>query len=482
MGIYAFGCLAVMATGSGSSGGGGESHVTKRVILMIGSGMGYNQTLATDYFRGGGIAYGDVRDEDNALDYVALAMSTYDAEGGYDPAQAWQDFDYMKQGATSSAAVATAMATRYKTIDDSIGLNEDEDEMTNIIEYARGSHGRATGIVTTRPMSDPTVAAFVVHGNADIIGAETQDAANARAVFSKSHLELMMATGHPEYDDNGAPRTPVYDYISDDDWNNVFDLGADGQNDINLIDDDGKDPDTQILTFTEDIRDLVNASWPPISEDYPAADVPRYICIPQVSTSLPSESTALPSLKEMTLSALHVLEQDPDGFFLVVVADSIQTACAAGDQSGMIQETVAFQEAVAAVIDWVNAADPDEPSEGYDPNDPDDPAFINWENTTLIVTADHETGYLWGPGSDPDWEPIVDNGAGTLPGMAFYSADNTNSLVPLWACGAGWQYLNDTYANENDDDPDHGRGPYLDNTELGQFLFWAVEYHPSYYY
>jgi hypothetical protein len=35
----------------------------------------------------------------------------------------------------------------------------------------------------------------------------------------------------------------------------------------------------------------------------------------------------------------------------------------------------------------------------------------------VIVTGDHECGYLTGPGSDPTWEPIINNGAGNLPGV-----------------------------------------------------------------
>ena len=71
------------------------------------------------------------------------------------------------------------------------------------------------------------------------------------------------------------------------------------------------------------------------------------------------------------------------------------------------------------------------------------------------MTSDHDTGYLWGPGSgavapsfpgDPaTWVPVVNNGEGNMPGFGFFSTLDagkgiwwhTNALVPLWAKGAG---------------------------------------------
>ena len=47
------------------------------------------------------------------------------------------------------------------------------------------------------------------------------------------------------------------------------------------------------------------------------------------------------------------------------------------------------------------------------------------------MTSDHDTGYLWGPGSnvtvpsfpgDPaTWVPVVNNGEGAMPGFGFFS-------------------------------------------------------------
>jgi alkaline phosphatase len=109
-----------------------------------------------------------------------------------------------------------------------------------------------------------------------------------------------------------------------------------------------------------------------------------------------------------------------------------------------------FERAVEAVVDWVRENS-------------------NWGETLLMVTGDHETGYLNGPYSSPGWAPVENNGAGSMPGMGWYSSSHTNSLVVLAAKGDAARLLHD-YA----DGTDPVRGPYVDNTELGLVLLRAM--------
>jgi alkaline phosphatase len=118
----------------------------------------------------------------------------------------------------------------------------------------------------------------------------------------------------------------------------------------------------------------------------------------------------------------------------------------------MIEEQIDFNRAVEAVIAWVKQNS-------------------NWGETVLIVTADHETGYIWGPGSgltaSPIWRPVLNHGEGNLPGFEFYNMINgtmgwhSNSLVPLYAKGNGAQAIKAIA-----DKRDIMRGAYLDNREL----------------
>lgn len=94
----------------------------------------------------------------------------------------------------------------------------------------------------------------------------------------------------------------------------------------------------------------------------------------------------------------------------------------------------------------------------------------NWRETLLIVTADHETGYLEGNFSGDRWGII--SGRKGLPAYGtWYSTDHTNQLVPVYAKGAGTKQL---LARATKTDP--VRGAYLDNTDLANVLLdelWA---------
>jgi hypothetical protein len=119
----------------------------------------------------------------------------------------------------------------------------------------------------------------------------------------------------------------------------------------------------------------------------------------------------------------------------------------------MIEEEIDFSNAVQAVVDWVELNS-------------------NWNETLVIVTGDHETGYLTGPdsGPGPDWKPLVNNGAGKLPGMKWNSGNHTNSLLPLFAKGAGSNVFT-KYA----DNVDPVRGAYIDNIEIAQVVFELMD-------
>ncbi|MEW6570086.1 MAG: alkaline phosphatase [Nitrospirota bacterium] len=181
-----------------------------------------------------------------------------------------------------------------------------------------------------------------------------------------------------------------------------------------------------------------------------------------------------PTLAESTIAALTVLNKNPDGFILIVEGGAIDWAGHANNMDQMIGEMIDFNEAVQAVIDWVN----------------DSNNGSGWNNTLVIVTGDHETGYLTGGwGVFPDWplgdvnnstltlEKIVSNSGGQRAsweddgdsiiesGETVYwvwnSSGHTNSLIPLYARGVG-EELFENYATNYDS----VRGAYLDNTHV----------------
>jgi alkaline phosphatase len=158
----------------------------------------------------------------------------------------------------------------------------------------------------------------------------------------------------------------------------------------------------------------------------------------------------VPTPEETARAALNILDDDPNGLFLMIEGGAVDWA-SHGNQSGrMIEEQVGFDDAVQAVVEWVETNS-------------------NWGETLLIVTGDHETGYLTGPGSDPSWTPIVNNGAGNLPGMEWHLPHHTNRIIPLFANGDTATTFR-FYADG--DDPVYG--PYVDNTDLIKVIVRAL--------
>ena len=423
--------------------------LAKNIIVMISDGWGYNHLEAASYYE-----YGkDARQIFNRFPFN-YAMSTYMAysEGdvcygqGYDPDIAWNDFDYVKYCATDSAAAATAMSTGVKTYGGAIGVDLTTDVLENVLEVAE-ELGKKTGVVSSVQFSHATPAAFVAHNLSRNNYSEI-----AQEMIYDSATDVIMGTGHPWYDADGqfisTPNTFMY-VGGETTWSALVAGTAGGDADRDGID----DPWTLIQTRVE-FESLASGPTPK-----------RVIGVPQVYQTLQQGRSGdpyaepyvvplidtVPTLEEMTKAALNILDDDFDGLFLMVEGGAVDWA-SHGNQSGrMIEEQIDFERAVEAVNEWVKKNS-------------------NWGETLLIVTGDHETGYLSGPGSDPTWESIVNNGTGNLPGMEWYSTNHTNSLMVLSAKGDAARLF-----HEYTDGKDPVRGHYVDNTSVADVVFWSME-------
>jgi alkaline phosphatase len=448
----AFALTMVSASGAGAA----KKAPAENVIVMIADGWGFNHVDAESYY-----AYGKAdRQVFNRFPFE-FAMSTYmgyaDEEdpcfgAGYDPSAAWADFWYPTSCFTDSAAAATAMSTGAKTYGGAIGLDLEGDLVGHSLERAEAL-GKATGVVTSVQLSHATPAGFVAHnpyrGNyADI----------AMEMVYESAVDVIMGAGHPFYDDDGLPQTPViprdWRYVGGEaTWWDLVAGNAGGDADGDLVDDEWV-----LIDERAEFQGLAMGATPkrvfgvaPVEDTLQQSRSGAYeyaepFEVPFIDT--------VPTLEEMTKAALNILDDDPDGLFLMIEGGAIDWASHGNygphSTGRMIEEFVDFERSVEAVIDWVNANS-------------------NWGETLLIVTGDHETGYPNGPGSDPFSEPVVNNGAGIMPGMEWYFEDHTNNLVPLFAKGSAGRMLRG-YADEYDP----VRGKYLDNTEMAEVLFRAM--------
>ncbi len=424
----------------------------RNVIVMISDGCGYNHVDAAGLY-----THGQRGREVFEQFPVRLAMKTDSLVNrgtgeqpdwqphGYDPAAAWREFDYVKAPYTDSAAAATAMATGVKTYSGAIGLDAGGRPLANVIETAEG-RGMATGVVTSVQLSHATPAGFVAHNPNRNNYAEI-----AREMIEQSGADVIMGCGHPWFDDDGRP--------------------ADAPNTFNYI-----GGEATWAALQAGALETAGEPWMLIEERaafVALADDPapprRVLGVAQVARTLQQRRSGdahappyevlfietVPTLAEMTRGALNVLGEDPDGLLLMVEGGAVDWASHDSQSGRAVEEQIDFAEAVRAAVEWVETDS-------------------NWHETLLIVTSDHETGYLTREPAGPDdvpwaYQPLPGRGAGALPGMAWNSGSHTNSLVPLYAKGAWAARLSAHVAG-----CDPHRGPYVDNTAVAKLVRSAL--------
>ncbi len=436
----------------------------KNVIVMIADGCGYNTFLAGNYYQ-----YGEAGKQVYDQFPTKYAVSTYAFGGAYNPAKFWSAFENQLGTAThevtESNMAATAMGTGMKT-NIGVGVNPELDWYTNIVEIAEG-RGRMTGVVSTQSFAEATPAGFSAHAN-DRKALKTIIEQQLR----KSKLDVIMGPQNPWYNNNGELQTnPFFSDTSkylwtEATWNDLKDgkLGNDA-------DADGEIEYWTLIESREDFQAMMTGDTPERvagvaqcgGEDKVGSGYTQFYrtgAADDVPFKIPFLETS-PTLTEMSLAAINVLDQDPDGFFLMIEGANVDYGCHFGWMGRAIEELVDFNYAVEAVVEWVEANS-------------------SWDDTLLVVTTDHETGGFWGPGAgqgevdepgDPDvWVPIVNNGKGNLPGAVAYNHFwaygpdfywHTNALVPLYAQGVNADLFHTQVKGM-----DPVRGAYIDNTGI----------------
>ena len=132
-------------------------------ILLIGDGMGPNQTKLFDAYKNGNLAdYSDGEDffYGYLLPYIGQVKTN------------------SLSGTTDSAASGTALSSGYKTVNKYIGKDGNLNDVPSLTELAAGK-GKATAVMSTEAQTGATPAAFSAHAdsryNSDVILATQAD-------------------------------------------------------------------------------------------------------------------------------------------------------------------------------------------------------------------------------------------------------------------------------------------------------------------
>ncbi|KAK3055515.1 vacuolar alkaline phosphatase [Extremus antarcticus] len=267
---------------------------------------------------------------------------------------------------TDSAAGATAFSCGLKSYNGAISVLPNFDPCGSVMEAAKRK-GYTTGLVVTTRITDATPAVFVAHARRR----EMEDDI-ARQMIGEKHplgrmVDLMFGGGRCHFLPGNAEGcrgddVDVVDIAKNGSWGYI-----DSKKDFDKL---GKSVNLPFLgLFAE--------------HDIPYEIDRRYM-----------EDT-YPSLEAMTKKALELLsaatKDSEQGFFVMIEGSRIDHAGHANDPAAQVHEVLAYDRAMAAVLDFIKHED---------------------TPTLMVATSDHETGglatakqlhkeyphYLWYPG------------------------------------------------------------------------------------
>ncbi|WP_379135415.1 alkaline phosphatase [Paenibacillus sp. sgz500958] len=235
---------------------------------------------------------------------------------------------------TDSASAGTAFATGHKTYNAGISVsNEDVSKpFASIIEAAENT-GKATGLVTTARITHATPAVYASH---------VRNRDNESAIASQyleSGVDVLLGGGKQFF---------------------VTTAEKGKRTDKNLL------PDFQAKGYTVVENTTSLNSLPANTTKVLGLFGNSHVAY------VPDRTPEIPNLAAMTTKALDILSKDKDGFVMMIEGGRIDHAGHANDLPTMVQEVLDFDAAFKAAIEFAK-------KDG---------------NTSVVVTADHETGGL----------------------------------------------------------------------------------------
>ena len=321
----------------------------KNIILLIGDGMGFSYTTGLRYFNHDsrmGLMNPTLFDH-----YFVGTQSTYSLDA--------------KSNITDSAAAGTALATGYKTYNGALGLNSEKQAVPSILEYAK-FRGKSTGLVGTSQINHATLAAFATHHESREKYHEIADDYLDERINGEHKIDVMLGGGASYF----------------------------ARNDRNLVEEfikDGFGYATNSIELLADRNEKLLGLFAPM-------ELPKH---------LDRYATTVPSLSQMTNAALKRLQQNQNGFFLLVEGSQIDWAGHDNDIVGAMSELKDFEAAFHVAIQFA----------------------LNREDTIVIATADHSTGGMSIDRNDNyKWNPAVIRSIKSTPSVIAADLHKTKEL------------------------------------------------------
>jgi alkaline phosphatase len=335
-----------------------NSSGAKNVIMLLGDGMGDSEiTIARNYEKGAGGSFAGLDALPLTGQYTTYALNK-DGKPNY---------------VTDSAASATAWTTGTKTYNGALGIDIKGTPQKTILELAK-EQGFATGDVTTSEIQDATPAALFSHiSERDCYGPEetAKDcAADTLEKGGKGSVTEQLLTTRPDVMMGGGNESFGQSATGGDYAGKTLEVQA-------------KERGFQIVRTATELNGVTKADQDapvlglfsdgnmPVRWSGPAAVRQGYLQPASKCTDNPERGAEVPKLADMTTKAIDLLSAGDKGknkgFLLQVEGASIDKRDHAADPCGQIGETVDFDAAVQAALEFAK-------KDG---------------NTLVVTTADH---------------------------------------------------------------------------------------------
>ena len=272
---------------------------------------------------------------------------------------------------TDSAASGTALSSGIKTYNGAIGVDQDTIAVKTMLEWAE-EKGMATGLVATSTVTHATPASFAAH-----IDYRKKEKEIAKQ-FAETDIEVILGGGKKLWSDS---LIAAYE--------------SRGGQFINKIDAPLEQGKRILGLFAE-------MALPPVHEG------------------------RNPSTTEMARLALSKLEENPNGYFVMIEESQVDWGGHSNSAEYIMGEMSSLNELVNFVLDYQN----------------------NHQDVLVVLTADHECGGV-----------AVHDGEDSNLDIRFTSNYHSANFVPIWATGPGSEVFDS----------------FMDNTEIGKQLISYIK-------
>jgi alkaline phosphatase len=268
---------------------------------------------------------------------------------------------------TDSAASGTALACGKKTNNGMIGMDSARNELESILKVAERK-GMATGLVSSSALTHATPASFIANE------VSRNDYEAIAADFLKTDIDVFIGGGLDH-----------------------FTKREDGRDLTIELEEKGYTVATELSQLADHTSGKLAALTAPVHHP----------------NMLDGREEMLPLA---TGKALELLSQHEDGFFVMIEGSQIDWGGHANNEEYVLQETLDFDAAVKAAIDFAE-------QDG---------------ETLVVVTGDHETGGMMILGGNIKEKTVQ---------TTFTTGGHTGIIIPVYAYGPGAELFTGFYDN-----------------------------------